>query len=298
MIGILIYAAYLAVSLIIITVIYHGSRQGWLLRAIVVAVLPVVGWLLPLFWPKALYRQAGEQFDEYVIRQQEEHEVRQVGVYAKIERDKELNVIPIEDALVVSEHRTRRKVMIDVLKQDSIHYIDVLQRAVSNEDTETSHYAVSAIMETKRKLLIALQDLSVKYEKHRDDEYIVAAYAEIMKAYMSSGFLDERTLTKNRYTYLAVLEQLIALSEEQEWAHREKINTELILGQYSSAEESGLYYLKLCPRSEDAYLSLMKVYYETKSYEKLKATLEKLMNAPIRLSNQALTIVRFWSEGA
>lgn len=297
MIGML-YVIYLLLSIVILTIFRRKSKQEWLLKIIVVAVLPIVGWLLPLFWPRAIYREKDEAFEDYVARQQEEHEVRRSGVYTKIERDKELNVIPIEDALLVSEHQTRRQVMIDVLKQDSINYIEVLQRAVSNEDTETSHYAVSAIMETKRKLMISLQQLSVKYEQHRDDVYVVTAYAEILKAYLQSGYLDERTLLKYRYTFISVVEQLISLSDDEEWAHKEKTNMELVLGEYARAERSGLLYTEKCPHSEDAYITLMKVYYETNSYDKLQQTLERLLKTPIRLSNQALTIVRFWSEGA
>lgn len=294
----MIYGIYLLLSVIIIVLSNRKSPQMCLLKLVVVAVLPVVGWLLPLFWPKAVYRKSKQQFDEYVLSQQEEHTVRRIGVYKQLERDKELNIIPIEEALLVSEHQTRRRVMIDVLKQDTINYMEILQRAVSNEDTETSHYAVSAIMEIKRKLLLALQDLSVKYESNQSDVYVVTTYAEVLREFMKSGFLDARTIMKYRYTYLSVLEQFIELSEQSDWAFQEKVDTELILELVANAEQSAQLYLEHFPKSEDAYLCLIKVYYVTKSYTKLQMTLDRLKQAPLRLSNQALTMVRFWSEGA
>lgn len=297
MVGIL-FGLYVLLSAVWLGLRYRKSPKDWLLRVILVTAFPIIGWLFPLFWPKDLRRDSDEEFSDYVTRQQEEHQVRRIGVYSRMETEKELSVIPIEDALLISEHQTRRRVMIDVLKQDTNHYLEILQRAVSNEDTETSHYAVSAIMEVKRKMLLALQDLSVQYENNKQDEYVVRTYAEVLKGFMNSGFLDERTLLKNRYTYLAVLESLTELGENSEWAYHEKVNVELELGMFAEAEATGLLYIEKHPFSEDAYLCLLKVYYTTKSSVKLYETLDRLKRTPMRLSNHALTLVRFWSEGA
>ena len=61
--------------------------------------------------------------------------------------------------------------MIDVLKEDTMQYMEVIKTAVLNEDTETSHYAVSAVMEIKRKLSISLQQLSVKFDQNKRDTH-------------------------------------------------------------------------------------------------------------------------------
>jgi hypothetical protein len=292
------YAVYVLLSAAVLGIRHRKSPRDMLFRLTIVSLLPVVGWLFPIFWPKSAIRSRDEQFDDYVKRQQEEHKVRGMGIYARTEKQKELDVIPIEDALVVSEHQTRRRVMIDVLKQDSEHYLEILQTAVGNEDTETSHYAVSAIMEVKRKLMLALQELSVQYENDKNDVYTARTYADVLKGFMRSGFLDQRTLDKYQYTYISVLGQLIAISDDDEWAYRDKAETELKLGLLADAEATGRLYEAKYPLSEDAYLCLMKVYYETKSPDKLFAALDRLKQSPVRLSNRALTLVRFWSEGA
>lgn len=295
------YMIYVFAAASLLAIRYRNSKREWLLRFVLVAVFPVIGWLFPLFWPDAFRREPKERFDDYVNRQHEVHKQRRsFGLYARVGPSKELDVIPIEDALLVSEHQDRRRVMIDVLKQDATRYVEILQRAVSNEDTETSHYAVSAIMEVKRKLLIALQDLSVKYENHKDDVYLARTYAEVLKGYIRSGFMDERTLIKYRYEYLDVLRNLTAQTggPDSEWAYQEKVGVELELGLLSDAESTGIQYIEKHPMSEEAYLSLIRVYYVTKSPSKLCETIGKLKQTPVRLSNRALTIVRFWSEGA
>ncbi|URN96378.1 MAG: hypothetical protein NAG76_09240 [Candidatus Pristimantibacillus lignocellulolyticus] len=292
------YGIYLIVSLAVIIILNWKNKRNIALKMIVVTFLPVVGWVLPMVWSRIRSEDSSKEFNDYIERQQEEHKVRRIGIYNEVEKYKELNVIPIEDALVVSEHQERRQVMIDVLKQDTINYIEILQRAVSNEDTETSHYAVSAIVELKRKLQISMQELTVKYENDQSNLHVVIAYVEVLREFMNSGFLDHRTLRKYQFTYLSVLNRLIVLAYETKWAYIAKVNMEIKLELYGDAEKTAQLFIENFPDNEDAYLSLLKVYFVTRSKQKLHLTLDKLKNSPVRLSNQALTTVRFWSEGA
>jgi hypothetical protein len=292
------FGLYVLLSATILVLRYRRSPKEGLLRLVLVLVFPIVGWLFPVFWPDRLYSKSQEEFGDYVTRQQEEHKVRQAQVYAGVETEKELSVIPIEDALLISEHHTRRRVIIDVLKQDAINYLEILQIAVGNEDTETSHYAVSAIMEVKRKLLLSLQDLSVQYENNKTDEYLLRTYADVLNGFMRSGFLDERTLLKYRYTYWDVLNHLKGFLAHSEWAYQEKIDLELILGMFTEAESTAKEFLENYPFSEEGYLCLMEVHFTTKSSDKFYQVLEELKKTPLRLSNHALMVVRFWSEGA
>lgn len=263
----------------------------------VVGFLPVVGWILPIVWSGKPSKTSEQKFSDYVESQQQEHKIRRIGIYNELEKKRELDIIPIEDALVVSDHQDRRKVMIDVLKQDAMNYIEILQRAVSNEDTETSHYAVSAIMEMKRKLLLSLQDLSVKYENEQYNMQIVIAYVEVLREFLSSGFLDQRTRRKYQYTYLSVLTHLNKVSDDLEWVYVAKVDMEVQLELFVDAETTALLYLEHFPQSEDAYLALLKIYFVTRSKQKLNQTMSKLKGSTVRLSNHAITTVRFWSEG-
>lgn len=292
------YGIYIIISLIVIVLTNVRSLRNIASKFITAALLPGVAWLLPSMWPKSITRHSGKEFSDYVQRQQQEHTIKRIGIYKQLEKEKELNVIPIEDALVVSQHQDRRQVMIDVLKQDAINYIEILQRAVSNEDTETSHYAVSAIMEMKRKLLLSLEELSVKFENESSDKIIAYAYVEVLSKFLKSGFLDKRTMRKYQFTFLSAIQRLLTLREEEEWLFQEKMDMELLLELYGDAENTGKKYLEHFPDSEKSYLALMKVYFATKSKAKLELTIDQLKKAPVRLSNQAITMVRFWSEGA
>ena len=263
----------------------------------VVSVLPIVGWALPIVWPKRMFENHSDWLAEYLNKQDEFISSNYFDHQEKVEKKKELDVVSIEDALLISENSTRRKVMIDVLKEDSLHYLEALQNAVQNDDLETSYYAVSGITEVKRKLSLSLQELSVKYERDKSDKYLRNAYAEVLRDYMRSGFLDARTLRKYKYTYIDLLAKVIENDDDIKPALEEKSKTEMELGEYMDAEKTSILYLIKYPLCEEAYLNIIELYFTVASYSKLQKTIEIMKSSNIVLSNRALTIVRYWSEG-
>jgi len=295
----LIIILYFVGSGIVLRLIYPKSLREWLLAWSIAAFVPVIGWLFPVCWPgRKRNRPAVEEVPEIFNGYEDDPEIHRDSISPARATDMELHVVPIEEALLISDHKDRRSVMINVLKQDSIQYMDVLQKAVNNEDTETSHYAVSAIMEIKRKLTISMQDLAVQYETNKMDPEVLKAYADVLHAYMKSGFLDNRTLRKYKFTYVEVLDNLISVSPDMGSVFEAKVETEIELNKLLDAEQTSLLYMERHPHSEEAYLCLLKVYFYMRASGKLKDTLDMLKSSTVRLSNHGLTLVRFWSKGA
>lgn len=292
-----IYILYVILSAVILVLISNRNYKEWLLKMLIVSFMPIIGWFLPIIWPKKMIQNKGETLEDYLHQQNEDISIEILDTKENIEKEKELNIIPIEEALVVSDFSTRRKVMLDVLKKDTLQYMDVIKTAVLNEDTETSHFAVTAVLEEKRKISYSLQTFSVEFEKYPQDINVAKAYAQVLKEYMRSGFLDEQTLKKNKYLYIQVLQRLLDNGLEDQHTFEGKIKAEMEIHEYSAAETTALQYLQKYPESEDPYICLLNFYYTTKSKSKIQHTLDELMNSQIKFSNRALTIVRYWTGG-
>lgn len=292
-----IYILYMIISAIFLGFMAKKSVKEWFLKIIIVFFVPIIGWFFPIIWSKMLIPNKGETLDSYLKKQNDDIEIELLAKEETIEREKELNIIPIEEALVMSDFTTRRKVMLDVLKKDAMQYIDVIKMAVLNDDSETAHFAVAAVMEVKRKLSLSLQTFSVEFEKDPYHSMIARSYAQVLREYMKSGFLDEKTLKKYKYTYIQVLEQLIDNGEGDQITFEEKMKVEMELHEYANAEKTGLQYLQYFPGIEEPYICLLDYYYTTKSKISMQRVLDELMNSTIQFSNRALTIVRYWSGG-
>lgn len=290
--------AYILISTLLITIFCKGDWPAWRFKLTMVLLLPIIGWLLPSVWPKKWLKKDEDFFANYLTNQTEDISIKLIESQNSIDGEQELNTISIEDALILNDYSTRRKVLIDILKQDAMQFIDVLKTAVTNEDTETSHYAVTAVIELKRELTGLLQKLSVEYSQHPDDFTIANAYADVIKEYLRSGFLDEQSIKKYKVTYTTILQRIIANNQASESTFIEKIYMELSLKDSMAAEETVQQFKRHFPKCEDAYICAMKIYFESFAFEKLSHELALLKSAPISLSNDALTVVRYWSEVA
>lgn len=291
-----LYLIYVIVSAIILALAKRNVKE-WLLGMTLVSFLPLIGWLLPSIWPKKFISNEGKFLEDYMNEQTNDIEIELLTKEESVKREKELNVIPIKEALVINDFTTRRKLMLDVLKKDTMQYIDVIKMAVLNEDSETSHFAVAAVMEVKRKLSLSLQRFSVEFEKNQQDTTVARSYAQVVKEYMASGFLDDQTLKKYKYIYIQAVGILIEHGQGEPEIYEEKMRVEMELHEYQEAEKTGLQYLEAYPLNEEPYLFLMEYYYRTKSKMKMQEILDELMNSTIQFSNRALTVVRYWSGG-
>lgn len=286
---------YFLLSIIVTFVISKGNLKEWLFKLTIVTLLPIIGWFLPSVWPNKWLKKEEHFFGNYLTEQSSDIQIDILKNVRKIEKQQELNSISIDEALLVNDVAVRRKVLIDVLKEDAQQYIHVLKTAVVNEDTETSHYAVTAVIEVKRKLTLLMQKLAVAYSQNQKDSTLIQTYATLIKDYLNSGFLDEQSTKKNQAQFIFLMEQLINNNDATEETYIEKIKMELAFHDTIAAEQTAKLFKRQFPLNEQAYILSIKVYFETSAIEKLRQEIEALKAVPITLSHEAINYVRYWS---
>jgi len=293
-----IYAVYAIVSALLLALLHRRSWKEWLLGFVIVTLLPMIGWGFASVWPKRMLRNDGEEFGRYMAELDEDILIKGEDIFEKVNKRKELDVVPIEEALLVNDHATRRKIMIEVLKDDATRFLDVVKSAVENEDTETSHYAVSAIMEVKRKLALTIRKLSDELERNPDNISVACDYRNALKTYMDSGFMDENTLADYRNKYIDVLQTIISGHHGDTGNdYAEKIRCEVESANYTGAEQTGLAYLHRYPNREDPYLRMIRFYYTINSPAALQKMIQAVKDSEVVLTNRGIKIVRYWSKG-
>ncbi|KQX66379.1 MULTISPECIES: hypothetical protein [unclassified Paenibacillus] len=295
MLELIILCIYLLIVVTyIIKYIKNYTRERAITHLAIIILLPFAGALMLAFSSWTLQRKSQDSFSSY-SDEDISAQTSTLGIYNRIDIKKEINIVPIEEALLLNDTTTKRRMLIDALKNDSIEYIGILQKALENEDTETSHYAATAVLEIKRKLMLTKQKFSVKYEENKFDLETLIPYVNVLKNYLTSGFLDERTVIKTKHTYSQVLESLLSIYTEEEAYFVDKIECDLEIGNVDKARSMCESFHQAHPNSETPYLISMKTHYTLRNNERFQDSLNGLKNSPIRLSNQALNIVRFWS---
>lgn len=263
----------------------------WILLAI-----PFAGIFISLFLIHFVPRKPNRDIEKWMAKLDAEMKLEKI-MYEQTNVQKDINVVPLIEALSFSSYKNRRRLLLDTLKDDAIDNQALLELAVANEDTETSHYAVSAITDFRGKLMVELQSLAVKYEQQPNNSEVLRDYKQALHHFINSKFIDDRTKRQYQHTYIKVLDQLTKLPGHTESDWRDKIDCEIELGLYDQAKIDCQHFRQQHDHSEDPYMLELKLHYIMRSKHEFEHTLSELRKSPVRLSNAALTQIRYWMTG-
>ncbi|MBQ7794524.1 MAG: hypothetical protein IJ366_08420 [Clostridia bacterium] len=108
------------------------------------------------------------------------------------------SVIPIEEALLINSAKERRELIMDVLTDNPKEYIEFLQMAGNNDDTEVVHYAVTAMVEISKENDFMLQQLERKYSANPGDYNILKEYSDFLWSCLEQNLMQGQVEIMNR----------------------------------------------------------------------------------------------------
>jgi hypothetical protein len=286
-----LFVYYLIVAIYLL--IHLRKRQKNIVVKLIVAIFCPFFGLFILYFMFHDRKDDGAFIPEGIIQKQKEN----AEILRKVNFERETSFVPMKDALLLNDNQTKRKMLLDILKNDTFSHIGILQTALQNDDSETSHYAATAIQEIKSQLLSSIQHMEYQLEKNPDDLKLLTSYAEVIKQYVFTGFLDEGTEKKYNYHYSQILERIIEIVPQEKENYIQKINCDLELGELSTAEKYCHSFLEHCSNEEEAYFMSMKLHYSMKNQVRFNQTLQMLRESSVRLSPNGLNKIRFWLQG-
>lgn len=273
------------------------KKKNGLMIAILITSLPVLGIFLALYLfksAKPCVRGQEDAGDSAAYFGKAGMEEEYLNLKQPIDIEKEINLVPIQEALLLNDNKIKRTLLIHSLKENVVHNPQVLEMALENEDSETSHYAATAIMELKRKLLNRIQELEEQLAAKPDDPGTLSTYAEVIQQYLKSGFLDEGTCTQYQTLLSKVLERILESGNGSQQHYIEKINVDLEFHDYKKASLYSEKFLESHRDDEMAYIMAMKLHYTLRNPSRLQSVVSLLRKQPVRLTPQGLNIIRFW----
>jgi len=262
-------------------------------KLFIVLFLPVAGLLF--FAVSAILNRIPNRSDSIVdsylkyIR-----EKKHVYYEEAIDFEKEINTVPLEDSLNFSDNKSKRAYLIYILKKDIASHIKGLQRALKSQDTETSHYAASALVEIKKQFEILLINSYENYKNNKDDISVIQEYINTLKKYLKSGLTDKVDYYNYLEKYSFVLAELLSRHITNETYFMDKINCDLELRDYKSAEDFSRRFFEYFPNSEKPYLALLKLYYLARDVKSFINLTKVLKCKKIGLTEYGESVIKFW----
>lgn len=285
--------AYLAIC-ILYAVVWgkrNGRYQEAFCRFIFTVFMPILAFVLFILmdWPSLYSKQ--QQLDHYYIGNEDRG--ADLLYLRPLSLQNELNKVPMEEALSINTYSVRRKVVMDTLQYNTIEYLDLLKKALNNEDTETSHYATAVIMDLQSRLSDSILKYKNLYHQSPRDKQLRCQYENILAQIIFSDLFDQRNLTQYLRDYEALMNDIFNEADIEEVYYINRLQYDFIIKNYQDAYEVCNRYQVAYSHSENMVIYTIKYYVLIKNRSKLEGFLEQLKDLPVKLTQNSLQYIRF-----
>lgn len=270
------------------------NRRTYLIRFIVMVLCPVVGpmfFLISYLVYITIFRQSVDLEDVVFSKER-------VKTRLKADEERERDMVPLEEALAVSDKKSVRMLMLNVIRGNVKESLETIMMALDSEDSETSHYAASVLRDELNEFRADVQKL---YSEIKDEEKDETECEEMLIDYMDmvlgqkifdqmeqTRFVDMMNeagdslyeknplrLTPQRYEGICLkLLDLHKFEEVEKWCER-------LEEQY--------------PDELAAYTCRLKLYFTRNNRDKFFEVLEKLKKSKVVIDKETLELIRIFS---
>lgn len=213
----------------------------------------------------------------------------------KIAHDDTSSVIPLEEAMSVNDARTRRALMLDILRRSPDQYTELLHKACSDVDIEVSHYASTAIMELQRGYEYDVQRAEHDFRASPDDPNVCDRYIRELGIYIDSGLIGDNILFVYRRRYAEVLERKIQLEPEDMDAYLLAADNCMALGALNEAQHYSERAVTRWPGREAVWLGRLKLCEQMGDGAGIREVLRQIRSRNVYLSRHGKSVIAFWS---
>ncbi len=272
---------------------YRDRRVVYIVRAVVMFLCPVVGPMfvgVSNFIYKIVFRQQVDLEDVIFSKER-------VRMHLKADEEMERNMVPLEEALAVSDKKNLRALMMNIIKGDITKSLATIMLALNSQDSETSHYAASVLRDELNDFRMNVQKLykEIENEDENDTEYEIMLIDYMGSVLRQKIFAD---IEQQRF-----VKMLADTMDKLYLKDREKITVEryenlcLMLLESKLFDEMKIWCKRLkeqYPLELAAYTCFLKMYFTMGDKENFFSVLQELRESDIVIDNETLQLMRIF----
>lgn len=292
----MLYIYLLIVHLILSVLVFLGIHFHILkvheYMFFVALLLPFWGILIVLILHFQILFRADDAIDVGVEKLKLESELyRSITVD---EKKTAANTVPIEEALVVNSAKERRTIIMDVLNDNPKEYIEFLQKAGNNEDTEVVHYAVTAMVEISKENDYKLQEFDRQHAMNPEDLEVLEQYTTFLWNCLSQHLMQGQVEVLNRELFSDLMGKKMALKTGTITDFKRVIENELRRKNYTGASIHLKNMQELYSDNEVYYLCRLDYLASLGRGDDIKKLMDEVDKKHIFLSSSTREVMAFW----
>ena len=218
-----------------------------------------------------------------------------VRTFVHAEEDRERNIVPLEEAIEVTETDELRALMMNVVRGDIQKSLASIALALNSEDTETAHYAASVLQDALNGFRLTVQKQRGIIMKEDENQ---AGYAELLVDYMNQ-LLEQRVLTDmEQHTYVGIMDEICEIlfkkaPDRMTSSRYEAVSLRLLeIEEFELCQkwcERAVYFY---PNSLATYTCQLKLYFNSRQKERFFEVIEDLKHSAVVIDSETLELIR------
>ncbi|MGN0361451.1 MAG: hypothetical protein ACI4ET_01275 [Bilifractor sp.] len=279
-------------------------KNGCVLRFTVMVLCPVAG-ILYFFVGWICFRIF---FHRQVNLEDVIFSKKRVDTYVKAEEKAESNLVPLEEAIAITDQKSTRELMMEVAKRDVSHTLSTIVHTLDSEDSEVAHYGASVLQGALSDFHNAVQKLEDLIDQDEEalsgkEQVDLAALIHNERALIHDldGILSQHVLSPmEQKDCVGRMEKTAELLEKHTDLQPEEI--EHLCGHLLEVQNTELCRkwagrsMQLYPQSGSSYSNLLQLYYQTGERENFFNTLNLLKTAGVPIDHQTLEKIRVFQS--
>lgn len=265
------------------------KRKGFVIRIIIMLFCPIVG---PCFFfaGNLLYRMvfSGNVDLEDVIFSKE-----RVKTYLHADEDRERNMVPLEEAIEITDKENLRTLMMNLVRGDIQESLSKISMALNSEDTETAHYAASVLQDALNGFRVKVQQ-GIDYINENGDDAL--DYACVLVEYMNK-VLEQKVLTDlEQKSYVAIMDnicEMIYKNQRMISKYYEAISIRMLeIEDFKNSQKWCFRAQYQYPDTLATYTCQLKLYFTTNQKDRFFEVLNELKKSSIVIDKETLEMIR------
>ncbi len=272
----------------------QDNRKQYIMHTVIMVLCPVIG---PLFFLCGFLKYHFLRFGDRDLSDVEFSKSRH-NPRLKADEERERNIVPVEEAILISDKEKKRKNMLNVLLGETDEALSSIAMALNSDDSEVAHYAASFLQskldvfrENVRRAMQIIQEKESREEPCTEDILALIRYMEQL--------LKQKVLTQLEQTdYVGQMEGLCqkvydtAKDQIDPICYSGICRLLIDLKAYDRAEVWGERFAAQYPDQLQAYKLRMRMYFEMEEKDKFFETLDQLKSSNVVIDNQTLKLIR------
>ena len=290
---ILLAAVHIAICLLVFLGIQFHILKVHRYIFFVALLLPFWGALIVLILHFQIWFRADDGIDVGVERMKLDSEL-----YKSVAVDEKkiaATTVPLEEALLVNSAQERRTIIMDILNDNPKEYIEFLQKAGNNDDTEVVHYAVTAMVEISKENDYRLQKFESEYAANPDDALVLERYVDFLWNCLSQKLMQGQVEVLNRELFSTLIHKKIE-RDGSIGDYVRAVENDLKREQFTSASETLRKMKQQYSDREEYYLLRLQYLASLGRGEDIQELLKEIDDKHIFLSSRAKEVLAFWER--